>query len=89
MKSGLRSVALALAAPTAALIFAVIASSIFLLIAGSNPIYAYGDMIEYGSQLEIQVDILNRATPLYISGVAAAIGFKMNLFNIQEKQEII
>ena len=82
MKSGLRSVALALAAPTAALIFAVIASSIFLLIAGSNPINAYGDMIEYGSQLEIQVDILNRATPLYISGVAAAIGFKMNLFNI-------
>ena len=57
MKSGLRSVALALAAPTAALIFAVIASSIFLLIAGSNPINAYGDMIEYGSQLEIQVDI--------------------------------
>ena len=82
MKSGLRSVALALAAPTAALVFAVIASSIFLLIAGSNPINAYGDMIEYGSQLEIQVDILNRATPLYISGVAAAIGFKMNLFNI-------
>lgn len=82
MKSNVRSIALALAAPTAALIFAVIASSIFLLIAGSNPINAYADMIEYGSQLEIQVDILNRATPLYISGVAAAIGFKMNLFNI-------
>ena len=82
MKSNVRSIALALAAPTAALVFAVIASSIFLLIAGSNPINAYADMIEYGSQLEIQVDILNRATPLYISGVAAAIGFKMNLFNI-------
>ena len=82
MKTNFRSIALALAAPTAALVFAVIASSIFLLIAGSNPINAYADMIEYGSQLEIQVDILNRATPLYISGVAAAIGFKMNLFNI-------
>ena len=82
MKNNVRSIALALAAPTAALVFAVLASSIFLLIAGSNPINAYADMIEYGSQLEIQVDILNRATPLYISGVAAAIGFKMNLFNI-------
>ena len=73
---------LALAAPLAAVVFATIASSIFLLIAGSNPFTAYGDMFEYGSRLEIQVDILNRATPLYISGVAAAIGFRMNLFNI-------
>jgi len=28
------------------------------------------------------VDILNRATPLYIAGVATAIGFRLNLFNI-------
>jgi general nucleoside transport system permease protein len=77
-----RQIALALAAPVAAVLFASIASSIFLLIAGSNPFTAYGDMFEYGSKLEIQVDILNRATPLYISGVAAAIGFRMNLFNI-------
>tara|TARA_B100001029_G_C15052413_1_gene451775 strand:- start:1085 stop:2215 length:1131 start_codon:yes stop_codon:yes gene_type:complete len=78
----LRRIGLALAAPTAAVLFATIASSIFLVIAGSNPFTAYGDMFEYGSRLEIQVDILNRATPLYISGVAAAIGFRMNLFNI-------
>tara|TARA_Y100000768_G_scaffold366049_2_gene327885 strand:+ start:304 stop:1431 length:1128 start_codon:yes stop_codon:yes gene_type:complete len=77
-----RRIMLALAAPLAAVVFATIASSIFLLIAGSNPFTAYGDMFEYGSRLEIQVDILNRATPLYISGVAAAIGFRMNLFNI-------
>ncbi len=80
--STLRRIALALAAPTAAVLFATVASSIFLLIAGSNPFSAYADMFEYGSRLEIQVDILNRATPLYISGVAAAIGFRMNLFNI-------
>ncbi|HJM27931.1 MAG: ABC transporter permease [Acidimicrobiales bacterium] len=81
-KGTLRRVALALAAPIAAVVFATVASSIFLIIAGSNPFSAYGDMFEYGSRLEIQVDILNRATPLYISGVAAAIGFRMNLFNI-------
>jgi len=39
-------------------------------------------MLEHGSKLETQVDILNRATPLYLAGVAVAIGFKMNLFNI-------
>ncbi|MEC7923996.1 MAG: ABC transporter permease [Actinomycetota bacterium] len=83
MKNGtIRRIMLALAAPFAAVVFATIASSIFLLIAGSNPFTTYGDMFEYGSRLEIQVDILNRATPLYISGVAAAIGFRMNLFNI-------
>jgi ABC-type uncharacterized transport system permease subunit len=77
-----RQIILAIAAPVSAVLFASIASSIFLLIAGSNPLTAYGDMFEYGSKLEIQVDILNRATPLYISGIAAAIGFRMNLFNI-------
>ena len=77
-----RRIILALAAPLAAVVFATIASSVFLLIAGSNPFTAYGDMFEYGSRLEIQVDILNRATPLYISGVASAIGLRMNLFNI-------
>ena len=65
MKTNFRSIALALAAPTAALVFAVIASSIFLLIAGSNPINAYADMIEYGSQLEIQ-SIFSIVQHLYI-----------------------
>ena len=39
-------------------------------------------MIGHARKLETQVDIWNRATPLYLSGVAAAIGFRMNLFNI-------
>ena len=39
-------------------------------------------MIKHGTKLETIIDMLNRATPLYISGIAAAIGFKMNLFNI-------
>ena len=39
-------------------------------------------MIENASRLETFVDILNEATPLYISAVAAAIGFRMNRFNI-------
>ena len=73
---------LASAAPVAAVVIAVVLSSIVLLISGSNPLAAYADMVQHASKLETQVDILNRATPLYLSGVAAAIGFKMNLFNI-------
>jgi simple sugar transport system permease protein len=82
MKSFGRRFLLAAAAPAMALVFAIVSSSIVLLLAGSNPWHAYGDMIKHASKLETQVDILNRATPLFISGIAAAIGFRMNLFNI-------
>ncbi|MEO1062285.1 MAG: ABC transporter permease, partial [Actinomycetota bacterium] len=51
-------------------------------VSGSNPLDAYGDMLENASRLETIIDTLNEATPLYLSGVAAAIGFRMNLFNI-------
>ena len=83
MNAGLlRRVALSLAAPVSALVIAVVASSIVLVIADSNPIQAFSDMAAQASRLETMVDILNRATPLYISGIAASIGFRMNLFNI-------
>jgi len=78
----IRRIVLGLAAPTIALGAAIIISSIVLLVSGSSPVEVYGDMLENGSRLETWVDILNRATPLYISGIAAAIGFRMNLFNI-------
>lgn len=68
--------------PGAAVVFSLLASAVVLLLAGSNPLEAYGDMLQEASELETMVDILNRATPLYISGIAAAVGFRMNLFNI-------
>ncbi|MGI8518251.1 MAG: ABC transporter permease, partial [Acidimicrobiia bacterium] len=77
-----RRLLLTLAAPVVALVFSVAMSSIVLLLSGSNPIAAFGDMLSHASRLETMVDILNRATPLYIAGVAVAIGFRMNLFNI-------
>ena len=82
MKSLLRRIAFGAAAPLMALVFAIAASSFVLLLAGSNPFRAYGDMLNNASKLETMIDILNRATPLFISGIAAAIGFRMNLFNI-------
>jgi simple sugar transport system permease protein len=63
-------------------LFALVFSSIVLLVSGSNPVVALQDMVGHASKLETMVDILNRATPLFIAGMATAIGFRMNLFNI-------
>ncbi len=81
-QSRLRSFLLLIAAPVTAVVFAIVVSSLLLIGAGSNPVEVFGDMIKHGTKLETNIDMLNRATPLYISGIAAAIGFKMNLFNI-------
>ena len=78
----LRRIAFATAAPLGAFVLTLIVSSIALLLFGSNPIDAFSEMLGQASRLETQVAILNRATPLYLSAVAAAIGFRMNLFNI-------
>jgi general nucleoside transport system permease protein len=78
----LRRMSLAAAAPVSAALLALVFSSIILIISGSNPLTAWGDMLSYGSRLETIVDALNRATPLYLSGIAGAIAFRMNLFNI-------
>jgi simple sugar transport system permease protein len=71
-----------LAAPLAAVGVALVISSIVLLIAGADPFSAYSNMWEFGTRLETIIETLNRATPLYLSGIAVAIGFRMNLFNI-------
>jgi simple sugar transport system permease protein len=65
-----------------ALLIAVVISSIALVISNQDPVAAFSSMIEYGSRPESLVNILNKSTDLYIAGVAVAIGFRMNLFNI-------
>ncbi|HEY5684009.1 MAG TPA: ABC transporter permease [Acidimicrobiia bacterium] len=73
---------LVLAPPLAALVLAFLVSLIVLAISGADPIEAFGNVAEYGSRLNTLVETINWATPLYLSGVAVAIGFRMNLFNI-------
>lgn len=83
MKAGIvRRVVLGLAAPVVSVVVALAISSIVLELSGSDALETFKTMITNGTKLESIVDMLNRATPLYLSGVAAAIGFKMNLFNI-------
>ena len=73
---------LAFAPPIASLLFAFVVSSVVLAISGANPFVAFGNVFEYGVRLNTLVETINWATPLYLSGVAVAIGFRMNLFNI-------
>ncbi len=78
----LRRIALALAAPVCAFAFSIALSSLVLLAVGTSPLEAWLEMLSYGSRLETLVETGNRATQLYLAGIAVAIGFRMNLFNI-------
>lgn len=57
-------------------------AGIILLAIGSNPITAVQSMWSSGLRQESIIDILNRATPLFLAGISVAIGFRMNIFNI-------
>ncbi|MFB7594131.1 ABC transporter permease [Streptomyces sp. NPDC056160] len=73
---------LGIAAPLLAVVAALVVTTLVILATGKNPGDAFSDMITYGSASDSQVYILNKATTYYLAGVAVAIGFRMNLFNI-------
>jgi ABC-type uncharacterized transport system permease subunit len=77
-----RRILLSMLAPVSAVFVALLLTSIALLAIHKNPITAFHLMLQYGSQTHSLISIVNRAIPLYISALAVAIGFKMNLFNI-------
>jgi ABC-type uncharacterized transport system permease subunit len=79
MLSRIRGVLLA---PGIAALMAILIAAIALLISRNNPFTAFSAMWDNISNAESIVLIINRAVPYYVSGVAVAIGFKMNLFNI-------
>ncbi|KAA9153719.1 ABC transporter permease [Amycolatopsis acidicola] len=68
--------------PVLAIVFSLLICSVALLISGSDPLQAYGTMIKQLGQGTTAVDTVNLATVYYLSGLAVAIGFQMNLFNI-------
>ncbi|MFB7996328.1 ABC transporter permease [Streptomyces sp. NPDC056002] len=73
---------LAIAAPLLAIIAALVVTALIITATGKDPFAAFSDMVTYGSASDSQVYILNKATTYYLAGVAVAIGFRMNLFNI-------
>jgi len=76
-----RRAALGLAAPVLALVVAGVVASLVLLGTGDDVAGFWSTLMTWPQGRNI-VNILNASAILYISGVAAAIGFRMNLFNI-------
>ena len=77
-----RRVIRAIEAPLLAAAVAIAVSSIALWIAGDDPVEAFREMWQTIDSTESVVIIINKAVPFYVAGVAVAIAFKMNLFNI-------
>ena len=77
----LRRVALGLAAPLLAIVVAFVVTSLILLIAGDPVAAVWQQLIKVPLPRQV-VAIINAATVYYLSAIAVAIGFRMNLFNI-------
>ncbi|RMI45588.1 ABC transporter permease [Streptomyces triticirhizae] len=73
---------LGVAAPLLALLTAMAITSLVMVVTGDNPFTAFSVMFDFGIKSDSQVWIINKAIPYYLSAVAVAIGFRMNLFNI-------
>ena len=72
---------LAISAPILALLAAFLITSLVLLAAG-DPVLEVWDQLLSVPETRNVGNIVDNATVLYLSGLAAAIGFRMNLFNI-------
>jgi ABC-type uncharacterized transport system permease subunit len=68
--------------PALAVLVAVALCAVALLISGDSPAAAFAVMITQVGAGTTAVDILNSGAVYYIVGLAAAIGFRMKLFNI-------
>ncbi|MBF0680702.1 MAG: ABC transporter permease [Devosia sp.] len=77
------SIGLKLAVSLGAGIVALLLVAIPVLFAGGSPLTAYGLMIQgaFGSTFALS-ETLNRATPLILTGLAAAVAFRAKLWNI-------
>ncbi len=72
---------LALAAPVLAFVVSGGVATLVLVISGDDVAAFWSTLASWPEQRNL-VNIVNYAGILYLSGVAAAIGFRMNLFNI-------
>jgi simple sugar transport system permease protein len=75
-------VALALAAPGLAVVFSVLLTGLVLRAAGDPVGGTFSLLVEYGQRPRGIAVTVNQATTYYLSALAVAIGFRMNLFNI-------
>ena len=76
-----RRIALGLAAPVLAVVVAFVVTSLILLLAGDPVGAVWAQLIDVPLPRQV-IAIVNAATVYYLSAIAVAIGFRMNLFNI-------
>jgi general nucleoside transport system permease protein len=76
-----RRVLMPLVAPVVAIIVAFLITSLVLILVGDPVMEVWRVIFQWPLPRQI-VNILNAATVFYLSAVAVAIGFRMNLFNI-------
>lgn len=76
--------------PVAAVLLALIIGAILLAVSGANPLAAYVALIRgsFGSWTAFG-RTLEKATPLILSGLAVAFGFKAGLFNIGAQGQLL
>jgi ABC-type uncharacterized transport system permease subunit len=74
---------LVIIAPISAIFVALTLAAGLIAAAGVNPLTAYGEMLRgaLGSRLSV-TEMLTRATPLILTGLAAAVAFRARLWNI-------
>jgi len=83
LRSAPKAIGTALLAPAVAVATAVVATSLVILISGSQSgIGDFWKVMLSAPEHQTMVNIVNLAVELYIAAVAAAIGFRMGLFNI-------
>jgi len=74
---------LAIIAPILAIVASLSISGVLIILAGVNPFIAYFEILKgaFGSKLAI-TETLTRASPLILTGLAAAVAFRARLWNI-------
>ncbi len=74
---------LQIATPFLAILFASLVGSIIMLAIHKNPLLVYRAMFSFSlGRVDSVATILFRATPLIFSGLACALAFRINVFNI-------
>lgn len=80
---GLASARLNIAVPVLSIMAALAVGAVFLAITGEGPLAVYAEMVDasFGSARDISETLIS-ATPLIFTGLAAAVAFKMLVWNI-------
>ena len=77
--NALRRIGFALFAPVLALVVALLISAVVMAVLGVNPLKAFEVMLNFGytpsQQITQLVVVLNRAIPLFLSGLGVAFGW--------------